>query len=477
MARKATELPSGVHTPPRNPYLHPMNFLFKPTDIAPLIFFRVAFGILSFIDVLNSYLYYHLEKDAFNPERFQFPYYGFEWVQVFPDPWMTLFFAILLLLAIAITLGYRYRLACSLFFLGFTYLFLLEKASYLNHAYLFCWICFVMIFLPADRAFSWDVKQGRQVRWSHMPSWPLFLLQFLMGVVYFFGGIAKINPDWLRAMPLQIWLPAKANVFLIGDFLKAPASAYFMAYGGLFLDLMIVPLLLFRKTRVPALLMAIFFHFTNALVFNIGIFPYLSLCLTAMYFAPNFPRRTINSIVDRWPKRLGWMRVPMLPATPINEASLQQYNGNKSWQVGGISLLIAIHVLLPLRHHLFPGNVAWTEEGHRYAWRMMLRSKAGAGVFVVEDLATGEKERIQPRDYLWYKQERKMYTHPDMILQFAHFLQKEYEAKGKQVAIYADIQVKLNDHPKQRYIDPARDLTQIQWKMFEHSDWILEPTF
>lgn len=460
-----------------NPYLYPMKFLFRPTDIAPLIFFRLAFGILAFIDVLSSYLYYHIQKDAFNPERFQFPYYGFEWVRVFPDPWMTIFFVVLLLLAVAITLGYRYRLATSLFFLGFTYLFLLEKASYLNHGYLFCWICFVMIFLPANRAFSWDVKQGRKLGWSHMPSWPLLLLQFLMGIVYFFGGIAKLNPDWLRAMPLQIWLPAKSNAFLIGPILKTPEAAYFMAYGGLFLDLAIVPMLLYKRTRVLALLMAIFFHCTNALVFSIGIFPYLSLCLTALYFAPDFPRTTVNKIADRFPKRLSVFRIPPLPLEPLHEQSLRAYNSRRNWQLMAIGLLVSIHVLLPLRHHLFPGNVAWTEEGHRYSWRMMLRSKAGSGVFVVEDLATGEKERIRPREYLWYKQERKMYTHPDMILQFAHFLQEEYVAQGKKVAIYADIQVKLNDHPKQRYIDPARDLTQIRWKMFEHSDWILEPDF
>lgn len=454
-----------------------MPFLFKPTDIAPLIFFRVAFGLLAFVDVLSSYLYYHLRRDAFNPERFQFPYYGFEWVQAFPDPWMTLFFLMLLLLALAITLGYYYRFSTSLFFLGFTYLFLLEKANYLNHGYLFCWISFLMIFLPADRAFSWDVRLGRKQAWSLTPYWPLFLLQFLMGVVYFYGGIAKINPDWWRAMPLRLWLPAKADVPLIGDLLKAPEAAYFMAYGGMIFDLLVVPLLACKRTRWFALGMAIFFHCTNALVFNIGIFPYLSLCLTALFFAPEFPRITLNRIASRWPKRFGFIQLPDAPAFPEKDLPFHLSSQKKQWQTHAIVLLVSVHLVLPLRHHLFPGDVAWTEEGHRYSWRMMLRSKAGSGVFVVEDLATGEKERIKPRDYLWFKQERKLYTHPDMILQFAHFLQKEYEAQGKKVAIYADIQVKLNDHPKQHYIDPAQDLTQVQWKPFEHSDWILEPKF
>lgn len=454
-----------------------MNFLFKPTDIAPLIFFRIAFGILAFIDVLSSYLYYHVQKDAFNPERFQFPYYGFEWVQAFPDPWMSLFFLVLLCSAVGIILGFRYRWSTALFFLGFTYLFLLEKANYLNHGYLFCWISFLMIFLPANRAFSWDVRQGKIQPWSSTPYWPIFLLQFLMGVVYFFGGIAKINPDWLRAMPLQLWLPGKADVFLIGDLLKTEEVAYFMAYGGMMFDLLVIPLLIFKRTRLLALGMAIFFHCTNALVFNIGIFPYLSLSLTALFFAPEFPRNFLNQLADRWPKRLAFLRLPD-GQTSLGAEGLPDFSAaKKQRQSIAILALMGIHLLLPLRHHLFPGSVAWTEEGHRYSWRMMLRSKAGSGVFVIEDLDTGEKQRVKPKDYLSYKQERKLYTHPDMILQFAHFLQREQEAKGKRVAIYADIQAKLNDHPKQHYIDPGRDLTQIQWSMFETSNWILEPEF
>ncbi len=448
-----------------------MNKLFRPIDIASLVFFRIIFGIFAFVDVLSSYLYYHIDKEAFNPANYQFPYYGFEWVRVFPDPWMTLFLFALMLLAILITFGWYYRISCSLFFLGFTYLFLLEKANYLNHAYLFCWISFVMIFLPANRAASMDVRQARVPYQAIIPYWPLFLLQFLMGVVYFFGGIAKINFDWLRAMPLQLWLPSKSGTPLIGGLLDEPMVAYFMAYGGVLFDLTIVPLLLFRQTRGLAFGLALFFHLTNALIFSIGIFPYLSLALTALFFAPDFPRKLLRPIGQKWP-RLGlkaWVVSPIIPTHPSFEQKL----------IVRLSILclVLIHVFLPLRHHLFPTPVAWTEEGHRYAWRMMLRSKAGSGVFVVEDLTTDTQIKVDPRDYLSYKQERKMYTHPDMILQFAHFLQREYEAKGQQVAIYADIQVKLNDHPRQRFVDPTVDLTTIKWKFFQSADWILPAEF
>lgn len=448
-----------------------MNKLFRPIDIASLVFFRIAFGIFAFVDVLSTYLYYHLQKAAYNPANFQFPYYGFEWVSVFQDPWMTLFLFALMLLALLITFGGYYRISCSLFFVGFTYLFLVEKAHYLNHAYLFCWISFVMIFLPANRAASIDVRLRRVSSQSIIPYWPLFLLQFLMGVVYFFGGIAKINFDWLQAMPLQIWLPSKTSTPIIGAFLDEPMAAYFMAYGGVIFDLTVVPLLLFRQTRAWAFGLAVFFHLTNALIFNIGIFPYLSLALTALFFAPDFPRKLLKPISNKWPQ-LGlahWVVSPSLSAVPPFE--------QKPVLKGAILGLVCLHVFLPLRHHLFPTPVAWTEEGHRYAWRMMLRSKAGSGVFVVEDLATQTKIKIRPRDYLSSKQERKMYTHPDMILQFAHFLQKEYNAKGQEVAIYADIQVKLNDHSRQRFVDPSVDLTTIKWHFFQSADWILPAEF
>lgn len=40
-------------------------------------------------------------------------------------------------------------------------------------------------------------------------------------------------------------------------------------------------------------------------------------------------------------------------------------------------LYFLIQLLLPLRHFLIEGNVAWTEEGYRLSWRMMTRDKSG----------------------------------------------------------------------------------------------------
>ena len=143
-----------------------------------------------------------------------------------------------------------------------------------------------------------------------------------------------------------------------------------------------------------------------------------------------------------------------------------------------LTVLALFHVLVPLRHHLLPGDVAWTEEGHRYSWRMMLRGKSGYGSFKVNYREPGDTtlhtDRVQVRDSLKKKQYRKLWTHPDMVLQYAHHLRDSYRERGyEDIEVYADIRVKLNGRKRHPYIDPERDLAKEEWSYFWVSDWIL----
>lgn len=458
-----------------------MKSLFQPIDIASLVFFRIVFGILGFVDVMGSWMYHHLYKDRFNPNNFQFKYYGFEWVQPLPEPLMSVFFILMLAASIGITMGKWYRRCAVFFFIGFTYTFLLEKAHYLNHGYLFCVLCFWMIFLPAQRAFSWDVLKKPSLSTHVTPYWTIFILQFLMGTVYFYGGIAKINPDWLNGLPLKIWLSYKADMPILGGLWKQEWVAYAMSYGGLILDLTIVLFLLFRKTRLWALFAAIFFHTINIILFKIGIFPFLSLALTLLYFPPDFPRKWVawgeKKFVFIKKIKFFWHKREQTHSKRVHKVEASNYwQFNKRYKIGVQLFMLTfcfIFLLLPLRHHYFKGNVAWTEEGHRYAWRMMLRSKQGYGTFIIKNKKSKKIERVQVRDYLNPTQTRKMFTHPDMILQFAHWLNKRYVDKGKSVEIYADIKVKLNGRNYQTYIDPKVDLTQLKWSYWRESEWII----
>jgi len=292
-----------------------------------------------------------------------------------------------------------------------------------------------------------------------------------MAVVYAYGGMAKLNADWLRAVPLTMWLQQKSGAPVIGPVLGWPGTAFIMAYGGLLFDLTAPVGLLFRRTRVVVFWVAIGFHLVNTLVFQIGIFPALSICLTLLFFPPDFP------VV--WSRRLPpWMQQFKFPeiVPPAREtaATYWQFGAQRrNWILAALLLLAGAHLLIPLRHHLFQGPVAWTEEGHRYAWRMMLRSKQGYGHFTAKDLDTGASETIRPATYLSKRQNRKLYTHPDMIWQFARYLKDRYRAKGKNVAVHANIQLKLNDRPYQPFVDPAVDLGSVEWQHFQAASWIV----
>lgn len=477
-----------------------MKFLFKPVDNASLVFFRVVFGILAFADVVGIFSYYHLYTDSFNPDKFQFKYYGFAWVQPVPEPFMSLFFLGLIACAILITIGKWYRPAMTIFAIGFAYTFFLEKAHYLNHGYLMMWLNLVMIFLPVNRNFSVDALQTPDLQTNRCPYWCLFVLQFLMGVVYFYGGIAKINADWLlNAQPLKIWLAQRGDMPLLGWIWQQEITAWLMSWGGFCLDFFVVFFLLSKRMRIWAFGFVLFFHFVNLILFQIGIFPWMSLALTALFFEPDFPRKINAFLKSKWAKfgkiEAWWLtksNANPLPAPPPPNADKSMvlamqdqpkqpiYGKIKPWRLhrklvlGCLIPICLFHLLFPLRHHLLKGNVAWTEEGHRYSWRMMLRSKRGYGHFILKDKRTGEKERVNPGKYLSDKQRPKMFTHPDMTLQFTHYLkQKWWEDFGKDVAIYAEINVKLNHRKYQSYYDNAVDLTEVEWSFLEEADWVL----
>jgi vitamin K-dependent gamma-carboxylase len=372
---------------------------------------------------------------------------------------------------VSVPLGYA--AVCA----GLTYIFLLEKTNYLNHAYLFCWLCFVMIFLPAHRAFSVDVWRKPALHRNTIPFWSMAILPALMGIVYFYGGLAKLNSDWLQAMPLKLWMSYKDDLPVIGPLLATEATAYFMAYGGLLLDLFVVFFLLNKRTRVWAFAATLFFHFMNHLVFTIGIFPFLSTALTAMYFPPTWPRQLLDrlgtrlGVVRRWQER--WQaRIATAPQPVPLWQEMPGFQSAIQWMLIAV---IGFHLLLPFRHHLYPGNAAWTEEGHRYSWRMMLRSKSGIGYFLVR-FKDGSEEEIEAKDWLSNRQRRKMLTHPDMILQFAHHLRDHYKAKGEEVEVYAHIRVKLNGRRRQYLIDREVDLAKVEWSFFKPSDWIVPLT-
>jgi vitamin K-dependent gamma-carboxylase len=436
--------------------------LFEPVDVASLAFFRICFGLVMLWHFLE-YLWGRALQDLYLTPILFFKFPGFEWVRPgSPGTTRALFWG-LVALSVLIAAGLFYRAACALFCLGFTYVLLLDKADYQNHLYLISLLALLLTFIPAHRAFSLDAVRRPSMRSEVVPAWGLWLLRFQIAIPYFYGGLNKLNSDWLlRAQPLQIWLDDRVGQ--IPSFLRETWAAYALSWGGMLLDLLVVPALLWRRTRVPAFLAALFFHLTNTQIFRIGIFPWLMIAATLLFFPPDWPRRV---------KLLGGAR--RAPAVRSREAIQSLFTPRRS-VLAVLGIYAAIQVLVPFRHLLYPGPVDWTEEGHQFSWRMKLRDKRGEVRFVAVDQAAG---RVYPLDELGAAiathQEHIMRHDPEMMRQAAVFLKERLRQAG-----YPDLQVRavtslsLNGRPRQPIIDPEVDLASARSAgLFGTADWIV----
>ena len=434
---------------------HPSGFVSRllkrmnqPVDILPLVYFRVIFGLIMMWEVSRYFSNDWIRRYFISPD-FLFKYHGFEWVHALPGLGMYFFFAGLAILAALIALGLCYRIATVAFFLGFTYVFLLAQSNYLNHFYLISLVSLLLIVLPANRFAAIDVRDHPESKLSMAPVWTLWLLRFQLAIPYFFGGIAKINSDWLHGEPMRDWLAGRQDFPLVGSLFTEEWVVYAFSYGGLVFDLIIVPLLMWKRTRVFAVIWIMTFHLMNAYLFSIGIFPWFMMLVTPVFFSPSWFRRLPHQFA-------------LSPGDP-DPVDARVFDQWKLRHAGLLilTLFVAYHVLMPLRHHLYPGNVSWTEEGHRFAWHMKLRDKDGRARFTVSDPESGKIWSIDPEDYLSDRQERKMSGKPDMILQFGHYLADRWEAKGyPNVEVYAEINVSLNGRRFQPLVDPKVDLAK-----------------
>lgn len=268
--------------------------MFRPVDGASVVAFRVAFGLLMMVAVAR-YVVHDWIAALFVAPRLFFPYPGLEWITPLPAAAMYAWFAGLGLLAACVTVGLWYRASIALFCLGFTYVHLIDRTNYLNHYYLVSLLAGLMVFLPLHRAASLDTWRRPALRAATVPVWVVWLLRFQLGVVYAFGAVAKLNPDWLvRAQPLRIWLGANVDLPIFGAWLEQSWTAYACSYAGLLFDASIVPLLLWRRTRPAAYVAVLVFHLLTALLFPIGMFPWIMMALTPIFFAPDWPRRWLR---------------------------------------------------------------------------------------------------------------------------------------------------------------------------------------
>ena len=330
----------------------------------------------------------------------------------------------------------------------------------MNHFYLISLISFLLIFIPAHRALSIDSWLNKKSYTDFAPYWSLWILKFQLAVVYFFGGIQKINHDWLHGEPMRIWLSNRTDFTIIGNYFTEEWMVYLVSYGSMSLDLLAIPFLIWKKTRVVAFAFVVLFHLINSQLFTIGVFPWFMILAALIFFDPSWPR------LGKWKKSTNTTYVPKI------KSSLTK---NQKILFALLIIFVIFQTTTPMRHFFYPGYESWTDEGHVFAWTMKLRNIQIQEFNILAIDHTVEKAgKVNPLYDLTPSQVLKMTNRPDLMVQYAHHLKNELQNQGysENVEIRMESLVSLNGREYQLLIDPSIDLTK-QEPTILPKDWIM----
>jgi hypothetical protein len=420
---------------------------------APFIVLRFVFGMLMAGGTLR-FLWLGWVDDHYIRPLFHFRYFGFEWLPVLSGPWLYFLHLLLVLAALCFAFGYFYRISAWVLFLIFTYTELIDLSYYLNHYYFVSLACFLFCLAPEPSGTSAQFP-------GQMPRWATGMFKLLLGLVYFYAGMAKINQAWLfEALPLRIWLPARDTLPVIGPLMALPITPWVFSWGGMLYDCTIPFFLVWSRTRSLAYLSVVVFHTLTGILFQIGVFPVVMMGSALVFFSPDWHLRFLNLL-----RPVTRLFAP--PAEPAVSRFLPRHSA-----LAILGSFFVFQIFFPWRSLLYPGSMVWTEQGYRFGWRVMLMEKAGTARFSIRDPRTGRTGYVQNADFLNPHQEKQMAMQPDMILQFAHFLGRHFAERGISGAeVRAEVYVTLNGAPSRLLIDDTLNLMRIR-DGWSHKNWI-----
>ena len=431
-------------------------WLRQPVDNSALVLFRIVYGLLIFLQAAGS-IVLGFVRDAYVEPKYTFPIIGFEFLSPLFGPQMYAVFVVMAVAALLVMVGAWYRASLSVFTLLWTLTYLMQTESYNNHYYLMILLCLLLLVSPANAWASFDARWHPEIRSTVCPRWCIVQFVAQTMIVYTFAAWAKIYPDWLDGRAIASILAVREKFGPIAWIYEQAWMHWLLVWGGILFDGTICLFLLWPRTRLAAFAVSVVFHLYNSITFRIGVFPYTAMALSAFFF----PGEQLRSIFFR--------------AKPAVEGSPVAPPLSARGRIGFAALAVyfALQLYLPLRYLQFPGMPHWTEEGHRMAWRMMLKTKRGKIRFRVHQPATGQQWEVDPTSRLTPKQRGRVPSNPDMIFQFVQQLKREYAEQGiTGIEIYADSEVSLNGRPMAPLIRPDVDLAKVEWDYFGRPEWV-----
>lgn len=453
------------------PALHSaLGWLSAPVSNAPLVLFRWMFGA-----ALAVFAVLRFQKKVL---FYGHPYLhvGFEATFRFLKPLrrtgMRVVYVIEVLAAMALCVGWLHPWAAALIFLTKTYTLLIESAEVNNHDYLICLLLFLYIVIDADHL-------------QLVPYWQVLIIQLQVVLVYFFGGVAKINSDWLlRAMPfaqslggakvkkgIPFLAPRRVPSARLAAWLTKgahdPRLPFFFCWSGMAFDLVIGFALMTPKAVVFALVPFLAFHLFNHWYFGLGIFPWLNYASVALFTHPNAYRPEL--------------------AQNATDSGAQVANamGGGTWGVYFFVAYMAVQIIVPLRRYVFayllhPGKVyIHCQRSAHFSWTMKLISKVGYQ-FDIElfDRRTGAV--IKKLDIFFLKDHvfmpslihtmRLASAALVMIKALDHVFVKEVP-QGTDFGVHLRMVVAYNGRAPFRIVNPTVDLRSEKVRLFGTNRW------
>lgn len=439
----------------------------RPVSAASVAVVRIALGSLLAWSMVRYVARGWVTEQLTGPS-FHVTYPGLWWVQPLPAPWMHVVVLVVAAAAVALALGWHTRVAAAVALVGFCWVEFIDAATYLNHYELVTLMLAWCIVLPMATTWSLDRRAGRVSGPRTVPVLAVWLLRAQLAVVYVFAGLAKVNHEWLvRAEPLHTWLAARADLPLIGPVVGRPWAAPVASWAGMLFDLCVVPLLCVRRTRPFAYAAVVAFHLVTWRLFpSIGVFPFVMIALTPVFFDPDWPRRA-------WGRLAGGTRRAESTSAP-DPAPASRPPLSRIAVVAVVVVAIA-QVVVPLRHVAAGGDVRWDEVHYRWSWRVLLNERAGSATLDVVDPVTGERTRVRPEEALAPHQARYVSSRPEALRQFAHFVADERErSTGVRPQVFVTAWLSVNGSERALVVDPTVDLAA-QRSSWLRPDWVTDP--
>lgn len=448
-------------------------WLSAPISGQSLAVLRIFFGLL----LLYDYVVYIIGKRIFRYyvlNEIHFPYFGLDFIKPLPEPWIYIAWGLVGVSAALVALGLFYRAAIITFLITFGYFFLLDRVQYLNHNYMILLYAFLLALSPANKVWSLDARFGRTTGGTMIPRWPVFALKLQTEIILIFAGLVKITDDWLRGQPLMDWLPPRVDKVFYGPLFQYDIVAILASYGVIALHVLGAPLLMFRKTRLPVFIIYCFFHVSNAHLFNIGIFPWLTIGVTLIFFDPDWPSQVWRRFRSVFGAKSAAPADHAPPADPASDGTTSV----RPIRTGMLAVLIvwfAIQLFLPVRQAMFPNLVGWTGDGHRFSWRMRVYSRRVEGGYLLVNSETGEQSWVYPLEVLPQRRAKYIMTRADISRDFAFFLAERMKicCGWNTTEVYPRYEVSLNGRPPQPFLDPNVDLTKTKRNLFKPDPWIM----